>query len=107
VQLHKDWEGGREAHDALTDGRLRGLWVPLPETHPRVQLWVRHAYQHMAHCYKDDETLVHGRAATLVYPVPDSKLRHFVGNRRLSARWSSGNGATVDQKQEDIYERAR
>ena len=38
VQSHKDWEGGREAHDALTDGRLRSLWVPLPETHPRVQL---------------------------------------------------------------------
>ena len=107
VPSHKDWEGGREAHDAITEARLRSLWKPLPEDHPRVQLWIRHAYQHMAHCYRDHDTFEPGRPATILYPVPVWKLRHFVGNRRLSARWSRGNGATGDQKQDDIDERAR
>jgi len=107
VASNKDWEGGREAHDALIDARMRSLWAPLPETHLRVQLWIRHVYKHMAHCYKDVGTIEHGRAGTIVYPVPDYKLIHFVGNRRLSARWSRGNRATVDQKQDDIDERAR
>jgi hypothetical protein len=40
VQTNKDWEGGREAHDALVEARLRSLWQPLPEVHPRVQLWM-------------------------------------------------------------------
>ena len=107
VASNKDWEGGREAHDALRDSRMRSLWAPLPETHPRVQLWIRQVYKHCAHCYQDAETIEYGRPATIIYPVPDYKLRHFVGNRRLSARWSSGNGATVDQTQDDIDERAR
>jgi hypothetical protein len=107
VASHKDWEGGREVHDRTIDTRMRSLWAPLPETHPRVQLWIRHVYKHMAHCYKDPETIEHGRPATIIYPVPEYQLRTFVGNRRLSARWSRGNGATVDQTQDDICERAR
>jgi hypothetical protein len=50
VASHKDWMDGRESHDALTDGRLRSLWAPLPENHLRVQLWIRHVYKHLAHC---------------------------------------------------------
>jgi len=105
VQSHKDWEGGREAHDAVTDARIRSLWAPLPEMHPRVQLWIRHVYKHMANCYHDDETIEHGRAATIVYPVPDYKFRTFVDDLGLSTRWSVGTGAKIDLEHDETDER--
>ena len=83
VASNKDWEGGREAHDALIDTRMRSLWAPLPENHPRVQLWIRHVYKHLAHCYHEDkdETIEHGRPATIIYPVPDSILQTVLTER--------------------------
>jgi hypothetical protein len=106
VAAHKDWEGGREAHEALTDDRLRSLWVPLPETHPRVQLWIRHVYQHMAHCYRDQETLEHGRPAIVVFPVPDYKLRKFVDDHRFSSEWRALEQKKIALENKEIVERA-
>jgi hypothetical protein len=107
VQSHKDWEGGREAHDAITEARLRSLWKPLPEDHPRVQLWERHAYKHMAHRYKDDEKIVHGRAATMIYPVPDYKLRQFVDDHRFSSEWQALEHKKIDLENREIIARTQ
>jgi hypothetical protein len=107
VQSHKDWEGGREAHDGITDARLRSLWKPLPEDHPCVQLWIRHVHQHMAHCYRDDETIEHGRPAILVYPVPDYKLRTFVDDHRFSQEWRALERRKIALENKEIVERAK
>jgi hypothetical protein len=88
------------------DTRLRALWQPLPIEHAGVQVWIRHVYQHMAHCYRDEGALEYGRPATLIFPVPDYKLRRFVDDVRFSNEWRALEHQKIDQENREIRERA-
>jgi hypothetical protein len=46
-----------EAHQAL----LRALWAPLPLEHKRTQAWILSLYQHLRHCYIDDQQIAVNR----------------------------------------------
>lgn len=54
---------------------LHKLWKPLPIDHPRVRAWMIQVYKHMAHCYQDVERPEYGRPGTLIFPLPDYKLK--------------------------------
>lgn len=49
------------------------FWIPLPEDHPRVVLWIMHSYAYFKHCYGNPfgERDVHH---CLVWPIPDYSL---------------------------------
>ena len=65
-----DWD----AHYALYQKRLHSLWVPLPMDHVRVQMWMKDAYRHWHHCYRDVERPEYKKPGTLIYPIPYYKL---------------------------------
>lgn len=73
----KDWNGCKDWDEvyAKYQKRLRSIWLPPPEDHPRVQAWEAAVYQHMSHCYVDVERPEYNRPGTLVFPVPDYKLK--------------------------------
>jgi hypothetical protein len=91
---------------AKVEGQLRSLWKPLPLKHARVQLWMRHCYQHFKHCHNDPKLEEHGKPALLIYPVPAYKLRHFADDPRFSAEWRTLEHKKIDLENREITERA-
>lgn len=55
--------------------RLKKLWNPLPLDHERTRLWIHERYRHHHSCYRDAEREEYGRPGTLIYPVPNYKLK--------------------------------
>lgn len=74
------------------DKTLKALYVPLPIEHPRVQAWIANTLNHFKHCYRDVERPEYGRPGTLVYPVPDYKLKLTFTD---DVRWSEEYRAAV------------
>jgi len=97
-----DWRPGEGWDDvyARYEARMRSLYKPLPFDHPRVQAWIEATMTHMAHCYKDldqvAEPFEHGKPATIIYPVPDYKLRTFRDDPRFSEDWRVKEQAAVE-----------
>jgi hypothetical protein len=105
---NKDWEGVADFNQmqAKLDARLRSLWKPLPVSSERVRLWMRHCYQHFAHCSHDPELEESGKPALLLYPVPPYKLRHFADDVRFSAEWRALEHKKIDLENREIVARA-
>lgn len=96
-----------ERHDEMVP-RLRKLWTPLPLDHERTRMWTRAVYKHLAHCYRDDASLVTDRGdnGMIIYPVPGYKLQHFHDDKRFSEEWRSAERAAVKAYNVDIRERS-
>lgn len=77
-----DWRGGDwDAVNARYQARLMAIWNPLPIDSPRVRAWIESTYRHFKHCYADVERPEYGKPGTLIYPVPDYKLKAIVGQQ--------------------------
>lgn len=78
---------------------LHRLWLPLPPDHPRVQAWQQDQYRHQHQCYRDDDGTAeppqYGRPGTVIYPVPEYRLRRFVDDTRFSDAWRVAEQAAV------------
>lgn len=74
---------------------------------PRTLAWMAHVYAHLKHCYKDDkaeaEPFEYGRPATLIFPVPSYKLRHFHDDKRFSQEWRTQEIEQVNRANEEIH----
>lgn len=107
ISHHDDWKGcDWDAVYAKTQRRLRRIWNPLPLEHPRTRAWIEHTYRHHAHCYLDAERPENGRPGTLIYPVPDYKLKHFTDDVRWSEEYRTAAKAEVEAFNSQERERA-
>lgn len=79
------------------------LWRALPLDHPRTRAWILSHYKHSAHCYRDPE----GEEGTIIFPVPDWKLRTFKDNSRFSDNWREKAKAEVEAYNQEVVARAR
>jgi hypothetical protein len=90
---HRETRAEEEARRAAWWDRL---YLPLPFTHPRVKAWVAALVAHFAHCYRNVEDTEYGRPATLIYPVPDYKLKSFTDDPRWSEECRQAAQAEVE-----------
>lgn len=97
------WETVRARHDAL----MARLYKPLPFEHLRVQAWVAATHQHLRHCYRDDEGVVAEPRdnGTVIWPVPDYKLRRFTDDPRFSEEWRASEKAAIAAHNADVRAR--
>jgi len=104
VEDSTDWRDG----DALEvrNARLHKLWKPLPLDHERVRLWIADTYRHHKHCYVDVERPEYGRPGTLIFPVPDYKLKTFRDDYRWSEEYRTALRNEIDAYNREEIDRA-
>ncbi len=107
IEHSDDWKGvkGWEEYSKIRDQKLRRLWNPLPLNHPRVRAWKIAMYNHLKHCYYDAEAKESDK--TLIYPVPDYKLKSFIDDPRFSEEWKAKEKAAIEQMNKEIIEHAK
>jgi hypothetical protein len=100
LETSNDWRPGDDwdTVSARRNALMKRLYMPLPFEHPRVQAWVVSVMTHSAHCYRDTERLEYGKPGTLIYPVPDYKLK----TPRIDPHWTPEYTATV-QAEADAF----
>jgi len=99
----KNWD----AHYARYQRKLRRLWVSLPLDHIRVRMWIKSLYVHHHHCYVDDSKGPQDRDRTIIWPVPDYKLRQFKDDPRFSEDWRQKEIAAVLQENSETVNHYR
>ena len=106
VESTKDHETGTDWAQTRDIGneRLRKLWMPLPLEHPRTKAWKIALYNHLRYCYFDADAPERDR--TLIFPVPDYKLRKFHDDPRFSEEWSEKERAASEQANTEIIAHA-
>lgn len=107
VESTDDWEGKKnwdEYHDAVME-RLRKLWKPLPLDHPRTRAWIKAVYAHLNKCYHDES--ISGNDKTLIFPVPDYRLKSFIDDARFSEEWRQKERISIEQANKEITEHAK
>jgi hypothetical protein len=110
TQSATDWHGGSwEDSRQRYDDRMMRLWIALPVEHVRVQAWMVAVHHHLRHCYIDDaqtaEPFEYGRPATVIFPVPNYKLRAFRDDPRFSEEWRTSERAAIDAHNASVRER--
>lgn len=91
---------------AVVQKRLHSLWKPLPFAHERVTLWMSEMYRYHAHCYHDEKRLVaEDHSNSVIFPVPEYKLKRFVDDERFSDEWREKAKAEVEAYNMDIQVR--
>lgn len=99
--VHRD-----EDHKDL-EPLFRRLWLPLPLDHERTRLWILSLYGHFRNCYQDVERPEFGRPGTLIYPVPDYKLKTFTDNPLWDERYRQAAKAEVREFNRQEIRRAK
>lgn len=88
-QLITDWQTTRPALDS-----------------PRALAWMADCYAHFKSCYVDDhqiaEPFEYDKPATIIYPVPSYKLKHFHDDPRFSEEWRTKEKAAIEQANNEI-----
>ncbi len=84
---------------------LRKLWQPLPLDHPRVRAWIESTYARMRHCYAEADRPEYGKPGTLIYPLPDYKLKHFHDDPRFNDVWREAEQTRI--REENAFEENR
>lgn len=91
-QLLSEWQANKPAIDS-----------------PSVLAWMADCYAHFKNCYRDTEQIAepfeYDKPATIIYPVPSYKLRHFRDDHRFSNEWRTKEHAAIEQANADILER--
>jgi len=83
----------------------RRLYTSFPVEHPRVRLWINQTYRHFHGCYYNAGKP--GSDKTIIWPVPDYKLKTFMDDSRFSDDWRKKERAAVEQENAEITEYAR
>ena len=97
----EDWD----THYARFQALCMRLWAKLPLDHPRTIAWMLSSFGHMQHCYHDETST--DRDQTLIYPVPDYKLKSFIDDPRFSDEWRVQEQKAVALANADIESRAK
>jgi len=103
-----DWKKckGWDSEHAKYEERLRKLWKPLPLNHPRTRAWIAQLYKHFQHCYADYEELEYGKPGTLIYPVPNYKLKVAHIDKHWTEEYKQIVRAEAEAHNQMIIERA-
>lgn len=99
--LPHDWNWKDDKREAL----LKKLWKPLSINHPRTVAWMKATYKYHQHCYQKDPAAE--KWDTIIYPVPDYKLRTFVDDKRFSEEWRTNELRTVEITNREIIDATR
>jgi len=88
-----DWD----KHHARQQAKIRRLWKPLSLNHPRTKAWIRDLHRHLHSCYVDDSKKERDNDRTVIWPVPDYKLKSFTDDPRFSDKWREKEKESVRQ----------
>jgi hypothetical protein len=75
----------------------------LPLDHPRTRGWIKGNYKHFNHCYYHPTEKEYNRPMTVIYPVPNYKLKSFVDDPRFSDEWREKEKASIEAYNNDIF----
>ncbi len=81
---------------------INKLYKPLPLEHKRTQAWIAYLFGYFNNCYTDPSKPDNVRANTIIYPVSDYQLKHFVDDPRFSHEWREKEKSAIIQANEEI-----
>ena len=83
------------------------LFKPLPLEHERTQEWIKTIMSYFKNCYSDPDKPANVSNNTIIWPVPDYKLKTFVDDERFSDEWRAKEKASIEQANKEIIDNAR
>lgn len=101
-----------EAHGqrmSVMEARLFSLWLPLALDHARTREWILFLYKINERSYycKDYAKDMSSRTDTLIYPLPDWRLKEFEDDERWSEVYRAAAKAEVDAHNKMLKDHAK
>lgn len=102
IDIKRTYKDG--AHSDNRKRLLDRLWVPLPLSHPRVRLWIKHTYQHMARCYGDPLLGDKQRNVSNLVTWPPSKFDMPIRPKQTIQDWRKHTYTMNDEEYAAVLE---